>query len=150
VLTWAGGDLWTTVHYHRVLAASGGHAAHSDAIGELASYLERGGLSAPVTLDWGIDAPVRFLTTGKVNPIEVFGYASLDAADAGFAARVSGFLDNPDNVYLAHAAEATVFQGRVEALHQLAAGRGLVLREESRFNERSGRPLFVIYRVGRP
>ncbi|MCX6031195.1 MAG: glycosyltransferase family 39 protein [Chloroflexi bacterium] len=149
VLLWAGGDLWTTVRYHRGLAASGGHAGHSDAIGDLAGYLAAGGLSAPVTLDWGIDAPVRFLTTGKVNPIEVFGYAPVDAPDDGFAARVSGFLDNPDNIYLAHASEATVFQGRVEALRKLAAGRGLTLHEEIRFAERSGRPLFVIYRTGK-
>jgi hypothetical protein len=150
VLTWAGGDLWTTVRYHRSLTASGGHAGHSDAIGDLAGYLARGGLSAPVTLDWGIDAPVRFLTAGQINPIEVFGYAPLDAPDPGFAARVSGFLENPANVYLAHAAEATVFRGRVETLAKLAAGRGLVLREEIRFDERTGRPLFVIYRVGKP
>ncbi len=147
VLLWAGGDLWTTVRYHRILAISGGYAAHSDAIGNLATYLARRGPSSPVALDWGLDAPVRFLTAGKVNPIEVFGYAPLDAPDAGFAARVSGFLDNPDNIYLAHAAEATVFRGRVEALSRLAAERGLALREEVRFAERSGRPLFVVYRA---
>jgi hypothetical protein len=147
LVLWAGGDLWTTVRYHRALAAMGGHAAHSDAVADLAAYLERGGLWAPVTLDWGIDASVRFLTAGRINPIEVFGYARLDAPDDGFAARVSGFLDNPDNVYLAHAPEATVFRGRVEAVSRLAAERGLALREEIRFNERSGRPLFVVYRA---
>jgi hypothetical protein len=149
LLSWAGGDLWTTVRYHRALAATGGHAGHSDAVADLAAYLERGGLWAPVTLDWGMDASVRFLTAGRVNPIEVFGYARLDAADDGFAARVSNFLDNPDNVYLAHTPEATVFRGRVEAVSRLAAERGLALREEIRFNERSGRPLFVVYRIGR-
>ncbi len=147
VLAWAGGDLWTTIRYHKALTVSGGHAAHSDASYALAGYLGEGGQAAPVALDWGIDAPVRFLTAGRVNPIEVFGYERLDAVDAAYAARVGTFLDRPDTLYLAHAAENTVFGGRVEALAALAAERGLTLREAARFAERSGRPLFVIYRA---
>jgi len=149
LLLWAGGDLWTTVRYHRALAATGGHATHSDAIYDLAAYLNRGGLTAPLALDWGLDAPVRFLTTGQVNPIEVFGYTGLDAPDPGFTDRVRPFLANPDNVYLAHAPEETVFRGRVETLTALAQAQGLTLREEARFAERSGRPLFVVYRAVR-
>jgi hypothetical protein len=146
---WWGGDLWTTVRYHRVLAISGGYGAHSDAIGELAGYLAPGGPAAPLALDWGMDAPLRYLTVGRVNPIEVFGYAGLDQPDAGFAARISPFLDNPANVYLAHAPSAVVFHGRVEALQALAASRGLSLVEEKTFRERSGRPLFIVYRAVR-
>jgi hypothetical protein len=150
ILLWAGGDLWTTLRYHRGLTASGGLASHSDAINRLAAYLERGGLSAPLALDWGMDAQVRFLTVGRVNPIEVFGYGALDAADPGFAGRVRPFLDNPAYVYLAHAPEATVFRGRMEALAALAREQGAELREEIRFTERGGRPLFVVYRAARP
>ena len=150
ILLWAGGDLWTTLQYHRSLTASGGLASHSDAINRLAAYLERGGLSAPLALDWGMDAQVRFLTVGRVNPIEVFGYGALDAADPGFAGRVRPFLDNPAYVYLAHAPEATVFRGRMEALAALAREQGAELREEIRFTERGGRPLFVVYRAARP
>lgn len=147
VLAWAGGDLWTTLRYHRALTASGGHAAHSDASYALADYLARTGPPAAVALDWGIDAPVRFLTTGQVNPVEIFGYERLDAADAAFAARAKLFLDTPGAVYLAHPAEETVFRGRVEALAALAAERGLAVQEEARFAERSGRPLLLVYRV---
>jgi hypothetical protein len=147
VLGWAAGDLWTTVRYHRALTTSGGHATHSSAIYDLASYLERGGLTAPLALDWGLAASVHFLTAGQVSPIEVFGYAGLDAADAGFTERIGPFLTNPDNVYLAHVAEQTIFRGRVEALAALAQAEGLGLQEEARFAERSGRPLFVVYRV---
>jgi len=148
-LIWAGGDLWTTLRYHRSLSVSGGRAAHSDAIYALAEYLEKGGLIAPLALDWGLDAPVRFLTAGRVNPIEVFGYADLAAPDPAFADRLTPFLDNPDNVYLAHAAGQTVFRGRVEAMTALARSRGLRVQEEARFAERDGTPLFVVYRIGR-
>jgi len=149
ILLWAGGDLWTTLRYHRSLTASGGLASHSDAINRLAEYLERGGLSAPLALDWGMDAQVRFLTAGRVNPIEAFGYGAVDAADPGFAGRVRPFLDNPAYVYLAHAPEATIFRGRVEALAALARQQGAELREEIRFADRSGQPLFVVYRAAR-
>ena len=147
VALWWGGDLWTTVRYHRVLSIAGGYGGHSDAINELAAYLVPGSPSAPVALDWGLDAPLRFLTVGRVNPVEVFGYATLDRPDDGFAGRIGDFLDNPNNIYLAHAPDSTVFQGRVEALESLATQRGLELKEERRFRERNGRTLFIAYRV---
>jgi hypothetical protein len=140
-------DLRITRSYHRILGITGGISGHSDAIGSLAAYLSRSEPSAPLALDWGLDAPIRFLTTGQVNPIEVFDYASMDHPDDGFAARLSPFLDNPDNVYLAHDAGATVFRGRVEALTALAAQHGLVLYPEAIFRERSGRPLLIVYRT---
>jgi len=147
---WAGGDLWTTLRYHRALAASGGHASHSDAIYDLADYLDSSGAVAPLALDWGIDAQVRFLTANRVQPIELFGYADLDAPDAGFAGRVGSFMEDPDSLYLAHTGEDTVFHGRVEALAALAQARGLQLHEAARFAERSGRPLFVVYGLVSP
>jgi hypothetical protein len=93
---------------------------------------------------------VRFLTTGRVNPLEVFGYDSLDAPDSGFADRVAPFLEDPRTLYLAHAPDATVFQGRVDALAELADAQGLDLQETARFSERNGRPLFIVYRAARP
>jgi hypothetical protein len=150
VIWWAATDLTNTLRYHRILAVSGGYAAHSDAIYPLAAFLAQREPSAPLALDWGIDAPVRFLTAGRVNPIEVFGYERLDGPDAGFAGRVAPFLDNPHNLYVAHAGEFVVFRGRVEALEQAAAARGLRLAEAARFGERSGRPLFLVYRLVKP
>jgi hypothetical protein len=149
VAWWCGADLWTTVRYHRVLSISGGYAAHSDAIYDLALYLDQREISTPLALDWGVDAPVRFLTVGRVNPIEVFGYAGLDVPDTGFADRVESFLDDPNAVYVAHGPETAVFKGRLEAFQALAAERGLALREEAHFNERNGRTLFVVYRLER-
>ena len=147
LLAWAGGDLRSTLDYHRLLTLSGGYGSHSDAIYRLAEYLDRGGFSSPLALDWGLDAPVRFLTAGRVQPIEAFGYASLDRPDAGFAERIGPFLDNPDMVYLAHSAEYTVFRARADALGALAAERGRTVRVEMVFGERSGRQLYVVYRV---
>jgi hypothetical protein len=38
----------------------------------------------------------------------------------------------------------------MEALAALAREQGAELREEIRFTERGGRPLFVVYRAARP
>jgi hypothetical protein len=146
---WGLTDLANTLRYHRVLAVAGGYGTHSDAIYDLASYLDKESPSAPLALDWGIDAPVRYLSLGRVNPIEVFGYDKLDAPDPGFGGRVGPFTDNPDNLYVAHTDDFAIFRGRVEALREVVAAHGLKLQEVARFSERSGRPLFVVYRVWR-
>jgi len=149
-LLWAGGDLRTTVRYHQALARTGGHSAHSSAVYDLAAVLEENAAGPVVALDWGIDAPVRFLTVGRVAPREVFGYEHLDRPDAGFAERVRPFLEDPSTLYVAHTPGDTVFRGRVEALETLAAERGMQLQEVGRVAERSLRPLFLIYRVTGP
>jgi hypothetical protein len=116
----------------------------------LAAYLDRYSPSAPLALDWGLDAPVRFLTAGRVNPVEVFGYTGLDQPDAAFSARLEPFLQDPNTLYIAHSPDQTVFQGRAEALAVLAAQRGLVFQPVETFGMRSGRMLFVVYRAARP
>ncbi len=86
---WFAADLYTTIRYHRALADSGGHVTHSDAIDRLAGWLDERKVKQPVALDWGIDAPVRFLTENRVEPLEIFGYDRMDAPDAGFEKRAA-------------------------------------------------------------
>lgn len=148
-LLWAGGDLWTTLRYHQALARTGGHSAHSSAIYDLAAYLRENAAGPVVALDWGIDAPVRFLTAGLVAPVEVFGYEQLREPDADFAERVRPFLEDTATLYVAHTPQDTVFRGRVAALGALAAERGMQLQEVGHVAERS-RPLFFIYKVTLP
>ena len=121
---WVAGNLVTSVRYHRALTQSGGLADHSDASYHLAYYLRYGGLGAPVALDWGIDAPIRYLSQNAVKPIEIFGYASLEQPDAEFASRLEQFLDNPDNVYLLRDPGHTVFGGRREAFEKRSCVKG--------------------------
>ena len=147
LVAWAGSDLATDIRYHRALAATGGHGSHSDAIYALAEHLDKAGFTAPVALDWGLDAPIRYLTAGRVQPTEVFGYDSLDAPDPNFAERINRLLDNPDNLYLAHLPEHTVFRERVNTLADLASQRGLTLRQRAIYAERDGTPLIIMYRA---
>lgn len=140
-------DFANTVAYHRALAQSGGLADHSDASYHLAYHLRYNSMGAPLALDWGIDATVRFLTEGAVTPIEIFGYASPDAPDDQFEQRLAGFLENPDNVYLLHSEQATVFKGRRERFFAAAAAQGRTPVLERRFFQRDGTSLYEIWKV---
>jgi hypothetical protein len=137
----------TDIRYHRALAATGGHGSHSNAIYALAGHLDQAKFTAPVALDWGLDAQVRFLTAGRVQPIEVFGYDSLDAPDLGYAERMNKLLDNPNTLYLAHLPEYTIFRERVNTLADLASKRGMTLHQRALYAERDGTPIIIMYRA---
>ncbi len=145
-LLWAGTDLYIITQYHQALMLSGGHSAHSDAIYDLAHFLIQQRGQVVVALDWGIDAPVRFLTRGEIRPVEIFGYESFHGPDPGFRERASHFIA-PGIVFIAHSPEDTVFKGRLEALKTLAWERGLRLKETAHIRERSGRLLYIILQL---
>lgn len=140
-------DLRATTVYHSALARSGGLADHSDATYHLAFDLRYGGLGAPLALDWGLDAPVRFLSAGTVRPIEIFGYDSLAEPDDGFAQRLAPFLDNPHNVYLLRAAGNELFRGRRAVFERLVAERNGHLTLEEVYTQRDGTPLYERWRI---
>jgi 4-amino-4-deoxy-L-arabinose transferase-like glycosyltransferase len=137
-------DLQVDLDYHRALTRSGGYAAHSDASYELARSLQARGVSSPLAMDWGIDATVQFLTSGMVNPIEIFGY-EWEAGQA-FNERLASFLPNPDSVYIFHSEEETVFRRRAAFDDQVAAV-GKASRVEEEIYDRSGRLMFVLLKV---
>lgn len=147
IVLWLGADLTTTVRYHLALTRSGGLGDHSDVSYHLAYHLRYNGLGAPIALDWGFDAPVRYLSKGAVTPIEIFGYASPAAPDPAFGERLRSFLGNKDNVYLLHAPAATSFQGRREQFFAEANQAGLQARLEMTFMQRDGVPLVELWRV---
>ncbi|MEA3337793.1 MAG: glycosyltransferase family 39 protein [Chloroflexota bacterium] len=144
LLAWSFADIITDLRYHQALAQTGGHATHSDATNRLGAWLDENAVAQPLALDWGFDAPVRYLTENRVRPLELFSYERLDTPDAGFAARLAPFLEDSDRRYLFHTAEDTIFLERREALEQLASERGLRLMEEVIFRERSGRPIYIV------
>jgi hypothetical protein len=137
-------DLRVDLSYHQALARSGGYAAHSDASYELARYLQGQGVASPLAMDWGIDAPVQFLTRGAVNPIEIFGYEW--ESDEAFEERLVRFLPDPDNLYIFHSPGETIFHRR-QAFDRLVVEAGKVSRVEKVVLDRSGKSIFVLVRV---
>ena len=149
-IVWLVGDLTASSRYHAALTRSGGLAGHSDGSYKLAYYLRYNGLGAPVALDWGFDAPIRYLSQGTVAPIELFGYASPAAPDPDFAQRLALFVPNPDNVYLLHPDGQTAFHGRREQFFAQAAAAGFTPQLEAEFSQRDGAPLAEIWRLHKP
>ncbi len=146
-LIWAGSDLVTDVRYHQVLRFTGGHGTHSDAIYALAGHLIKQPEQPVVALDWGIAAPVYFLTAGKVNPVELFGYERLDAPDPGFEGRLLPYLERSETAYLFRSGDDTIFQGRRRALKELALRMGRRFVREITIRERTQRAAFSVMRV---
>ncbi|MER2598191.1 MAG: hypothetical protein ABTQ73_01575 [Caldilineales bacterium] len=144
LLLWIGADARNSVRYHRVLARSGGLASHSDAIERLAGWLDQRAVQQPLMLDWGIEAQVRYLTLNRVQPLEIFGYARLDAPDADFAERAAQFIRDTSRLYVVRMPEQAVFQGRSDALQQLAAEYAMKLVIRDAIYDRSGTVMYVL------
>ena len=147
ICAWALLDLRATAAYHSALTRSGGLVDHSDASYHLAFDLRYGGLGAPIVLDWGMEAPIRFLSEGSVTPLEIFSYASLLEPDEAFSQRLAPFLDSADNVYLLRSEGNELFRGRRAAFERLVTARNGRLQREEVYSQRDGTPLYERWRV---
>ncbi len=137
-------DVVNDVRYHQSLSVSGGLGAHSDAVEDLARWLvadERGGGVPAVAMDWGITAPVTFLTLGEVTPVEAFGYDW--ETDADFTSRLERFIDEPTSLYLWRAPDEIIFD-RGDDFRRLYESRDLEEDIVEAFYERSGRPVLGV------
>jgi hypothetical protein len=154
---WAG-DVLSDVRYHQALSISGGLGAHSDAVGKLADWLvaanrepaagdghaETQPALRVAAMDWGIAAPVAFLTLGKITPVEAFGYAW--QTDADFEDRLIRFVRDPNSIYLWRAPDEIIFD-RSQAFRSVYEPFGLQEDIAEAFYERSGRPVLGATRL---
>ncbi|MBN1995080.1 MAG: glycosyltransferase family 39 protein [Anaerolineae bacterium] len=139
-----GANLFTTLRYHVSLAESGGLSSHSDAIYDLSDWLAHNAAGPVAAMDWGLAAPVTYLTAGRVTPVEVFGYAW--ESDQDLTTRLQALIARPTTLYLWRAPDEIIFDRSAEFK---ALYRPLHLEEdiEEAFYERSGRPLLGITRL---
>jgi 4-amino-4-deoxy-L-arabinose transferase-like glycosyltransferase len=130
--------------YHRALSVSGGLGAHSDAVYDLTEWLAANAPSPVVTMDWGLSAPITYLTNGRTASTEVFGYGW--EADVDLADRLAGFIEDERTLYLWRAPDEIIFDRSAEFK---ALYRPLELEEniEAAFYERSGRPVLGVTRL---
>ncbi|GAB4442791.1 MAG: hypothetical protein Kow0031_24940 [Anaerolineae bacterium] len=150
-LVWAalvalvGSNLLTTLRYHQALAESGGLSFHSDAVYDLSDWLEQNaGERLVVAMDWGLAAPVVYLSGGRVNAVEAFGYQW--QPDAALSGRLAGFIAQPGTLYLWRTPEEVIFD-RSDEFKALYRPQGLEETIEEAFYERSGRPLLGVTRL---
>jgi hypothetical protein len=142
---WVISNAWVTGRYHQALAQSGGLSTHSDAIYALSEWLDRHAQGAVVAMDWGLAAPVAYLTHGRVAPTEIFGYAWQES-EANLTGRLTPFLGQPQTLYLWRAPDEIIFDRSPEFKTRY---RPLDLEEtiEEAFYERSGRPILGVTRL---
>lgn len=130
----------TTWQYHRALSISGGLSDHSDAIYNLADWLDSNAESrSVVAMDWGLAASVTFLTAGRITPIEVFGY---DFGDTGrFKSVITPQLSAKQAIFLWRSPDEVIFDRSADFQKMY---RPLNLEEDilEAFYERNGRPIY--------
>ncbi|NLE77938.1 MAG: glycosyltransferase family 39 protein [Chloroflexi bacterium] len=142
------GDVAVDLRYHRALAMTGGLGGHTPAIYGLAAGLDQRGDTRPLAFDWGIAAPVQFLTAGRVQPVEVFGYASLEEPDGEFAGQVQEMVRRGHRLHVFHSLEETIYRGRLDLYSQTLANMGLAADVVQTHRDRSGRLIFVVGQAG--
>ncbi|MFN8458729.1 MAG: glycosyltransferase family 39 protein [Anaerolineae bacterium] len=134
----------STVRYHTALSVSGGLSAHSDAVYDMSEWLASHAAGPVVAMDWGLAAPITYLTDGRVTPTEVFGYVW--QPDQDLTLRLQNFIAQPETLYLWRAPDEIIFDRspQFKALY-----RPLNLEEtiEAAFYERSGRPILGVTRL---
>ena len=130
--------------YHRALTISGGLSTHSDAIYDLNEWMTQNATGAVVAMDWGLAAPIVYLSNGQVSATEIFGYAW--ESDTQFTARLQGFIAQPNSFYLWRAPDEIIFD-RSDDFKALYRPQNLEENIEEAFYERSGRPLLGVTRL---
>lgn len=134
----------STIRYHAALSVSGGLSAHSDAVYDMSEWLADHTGGQVVAMDWGLAAPVTYLTDGRVTPTEVFGY--MWQPDEDLTLRLQSFIAQPNTLYLWRAPDEIIFDRSPQFK---AMYRPLNLEEtiEAAFYERSGRPILGVTRL---
>lgn len=138
------GCLSVDYRYHAALGETGGRRAQSDAIYRLTEYLDAGGVSEPVAMDWGIKSSVQIVSEGRVNPVEIFGYAP--EPGGAFLELLGAMLQSPERVYIFKIPEMTVFQ-RYQAFSDMVEKQHKKVDLEYTARERDGTPIYLVYRV---
>lgn len=137
-------NLITTWRYHVALTISGGLSTHSDAVYDLSNWLNQNANGLVVAMDWGLAAPVTYLTNGQVTPVEVFGYGW--QSDVQLSEHLTGFIAQPEALYLWRAPDEIIFDrsGEFKALYR---PQNLEETIEEAFYEQSGRPILGVTRL---
>ncbi len=148
------GNLLVNVHYHQLLAQTGGKSSFSDRIYELARFLDTPKLDGydytrPIALDWGMKYGVQLLTAGRVDPQEIYGQGRPLPPD--YRATLDRLFADPDNVYLAHRADGdnppAAYPDRTRVFLEHAEARGKSVVPVKIIYEPGGVPLFYLYTV---
>jgi hypothetical protein len=137
-------ELNLTRQYQQSLTQSGGLSDHSDAIYHLADWLVAHPPAETIAMDWGVSAQIAYLSGGRINPIETFGYDWKTTGE--FNQRLIPYIKRQGAVFLWRSPDEIVFDRSADFKNLY---RPLNLEEDilEAFYERSGRPLYGITKL---
>ena len=148
VIALVGSDLWVDALYHRDLPLTGGYSRFSDAIHEVAAYLDAckrsDGDPHPVAMDWGLSTTIYVLTWGRIQPVEIFEHQP--EPSPAFYAKLRAYMQDPATLYLFNSGDVVVYD-RFPAWEAMVKEQGKVIILEKTFKQRDGDPIFNILRA---
>lgn len=141
-------QLTTSVRYLQIVRATGGMSFHSSAIYDVTRFLET--RNQPVlALDWGLSAPISFLS-GEAFPVEEFyGYEQQPTPELVATLRARIEQDGGRTLYLTHAENQEAFQRRAAFL-QAVAEAGLQAEGVNVSVRADGWPMIEVWDVRDP
>jgi hypothetical protein len=95
-------------------------------------------------MDWGLAAPVTYLTHGRVTPTEIFGYAWEPAP--ALTSQLAASIQKSPTLYLWRSPDEIIFD-RSQEFKTLYRPLNLEETIEAAFYERSGRPILGVTRL---
>jgi uncharacterized membrane protein len=138
-------QLVTSLSYLNSTVSSGGLSFHSTAIYGLNRFLEHR-TEHVVALDWGIAAPVEYLSGGHTQVEEFYGYEQIAPPSFGSALRERF---GRDELYITHTAHREAFQRRDTFLAAVASA-GMWADPIAIVARSGGEPMIEVWRVRRP
>jgi hypothetical protein len=124
---------------------SGGLSFHSSAIYDVSRFLERRPEHI-VALDWGIAAPIEYLSGGRTPVEEFYGYEQ--TAPPSFGAALSERFGR-DELYITHTANREAFHRR-DAFLSAVAATGMWADPILIAARANGEPMLEVWQVRRP
>ena len=139
-------NLSSTLRYHSVLSTSGGLSSHSDAVYDLSAWLAEYAEGHVMAMDWGLAAPVTYLTNGRVAATEVFGYEWQPGTNVQLGERLHEPISQPTTLYLWRSPDEIIFD-RSDEFKTIYRPLNLEETIEEAFYENSGRPILGVTRL---
>ena len=139
-------SLSTTLRYHVALSTSGGLSSHSDAVYDLSDWLAEYAEGRVIAMDWGLAAPVIYLTNGRVAATEVFGYEWQPGTNVQLSERLQESISQPATLYLWRSPDEIIFD-RSNEFKSIYHSLNLEETIEEAFYENSGRPILGVTRL---
>jgi len=133
-------DISADLDYYRLLDKTGGVGTQSLGVFDLANYLETQDHTEVITCDWGLSNILYFVTRGKVDATQIFGYTNPTPPE--FYTQIGEKLGEPKNIYIFYDSQFAQFKRREDFVRYLT-DNGYTYTQTT-LSDKNG-PLYIVY-----